>query len=261
MQLPFVKYSGTGNDFILIDDRGRNFPEHDSSLIKSMCDRHFGIGSDGLMLLREHDEWDFEMIFFNPDSSRSLCGNGSRCSVHFAKELGMAKDSGKFTTTDGIHAYFTPKGDEVEISMSDVGLVQTIQGMDFLNTGSPHLVIRRENLDSMDILSEGRKWRYNDCFADSGGTNVNFIQDIDANTIRVRTYERGVESETWSCGTGVTAAALVKMQNRMGRHRVNVNTKGGGLQVKFVRNESGFSEITLRGPVLKIFEGIYHVGK
>ncbi|MGB6038152.1 MAG: diaminopimelate epimerase [Cryomorphaceae bacterium] len=261
MQLPFVKYSGTGNDFILIDDRGRNFPEHDSKLITAMCDRHFGIGSDGLMLLREHEECDFELIFFNPDASQSLCGNGSRCSVHFAKELGLARDSGTFTTTDGTHDYFIPQADEVEISMNGVGLVQNIKGMDFLNTGSPHLMIREENLDSIDILSRGRKWRYDDSFAKSGGTNVNFIQEIDADTVRVRTYERGVESETLSCGTGVTAVALAKKQNQNGRHRVTVNTEGGALSVTFVRNEDGFSEIMLRGPVLKIFEGVYHVGK
>ncbi len=261
MTIPFVKYSGTGNDFILIDDRGHNFPEHNVRLIQAMCDRHFGIGSDGLMLLRDHNECDFEMIFFNPDASQSLCGNGSRCSVHYAKELGLAKDSGTFTTTDGIHEYFIPQTGEVEISMKGVELVQNVKGMDFLNTGSPHLIISEENLDSIDILTEGRKWRYDDSFSKSGGTNVNFIQEIDADTVRVRTYERGVEAETLSCGTGVTAVALAKKKNQNGRHRVSVNTEGGVLSVTFVRNEDGFSEIMLRGPVLKIFEGVYHVGK
>ncbi|MCZ4409876.1 diaminopimelate epimerase [Cryomorphaceae bacterium 1068] len=261
MTIPFVKYSGTGNDFIVVDDRCRNFPEHDTKLIQAMCDRHFGIGSDGLMLLREHDEFDFEMIFFNPDATQSLCGNGSRCSVHFAKELGLASESGTFITTDGVHEYSIPRNDEVEISMHGVGSVQIVKGMDFLNTGSPHLLISKENLDSIDLMKEGRQWRYDDSFADTGGTNVNFIQEIDADTVRVRTYERGVESETLSCGTGVTAVALAKKKNQNGKHQVIVNTEGGVLRVTFVRNENGFSDIMLSGPVLKIFEGVYHVGK
>ncbi len=261
MTIPFVKYSGTGNDFILIDDRTGYFPEHDTKLIQSMCDRHFGIGSDGLMLLREHDESDFEMIFFNPDATQSLCGNGSRCSAHFAKQLGMAGESGIFTTTDGVHEYLISRSDEVEISMNDVGSVQTLKGMDFLNTGSPHLLINKESLDSINLLKEGRLWRYDDIFTETGGTNVNFIQEVDSDTVRVRTYERGVESETLSCGTGVTAVALAKKKSQNGKHRVTVHTQGGVLSVAFVRNENGFSEIKLRGPVLKIFEGVYHVGK
>ena len=258
MRVHFVKYSGTGNDFILIDDRDRTFPEKEESLIQAMCDRHFGIGSDGLMLLRNHADCDFEMLFFNPDASRSLCGNGSRCAVHFAQKLGLANDKGVFTTTDGLHDYRFVDADQVQISMKAVGFVQEINGLDFMNTGSPHLIINKENLDSIDILKEGRKWRYDESFAKSGGTNVNFVEEVDSDTLRVRTYERGVEAETLSCGTGVTAVALAKKKNEKGKHHVTVNTEGGALSVTFFRNESGFSDITLTGPVLEIFEGVYY---
>lgn len=261
MHIPFVKYSGTGNDFIAIDDRNRSFPENDISLIRAMCDRHFGIGSDGLMLLRDVDECDFEMIFFNPDASKSLCGNGSRCSVHFAEELGMTNGSGTFSTTDGVHEYNIPRRGFVEISMNDVDRAEEVKGMDFINTGSPHLVLFKNNAESIDIEDEGRKWRYDDAFAPSGGTNVNFVQEIDSDTLRMRTYERGVEAETLSCGTGVTAAALVKKKNKPGIHGISVHTRGGILRVTFNNNGNGFSEIKLSGPVLRIFEGVYHVGE
>lgn len=226
-----------------------------------MCDRHFGIGSDGLMLLREHDECDFEMIFFNPDASQSLCGNGSRCAVHFARSMDLANDRGTFTTTDGVHDYEILETGQVQISMLSVGLVEEIGGFDFLDTGSPHLVVGKENLDTMDILKEGRNWRYDERFAKSGGTNVNFVRKVDSNTAQVRTYERGVEGETLSCGTGVTAVALALKKNEIGSHNVTVNTEGGTLSVTFVRNEDGFSDVMLQGPVLKIFEGVYHVGE
>src|SRR6056297_3206413 len=130
MRIPFVKCSGTGNDFILIDDRNRSFPENDTTLVQAMCDRHFGIGSDGLMLLRNHSDCDFEMIFYNPDASQSLCGNGSRCAVRFAKELGLTREEGTFTTTDGLHSYRFEENGEVEISMSDVSSVKSFGGMD-----------------------------------------------------------------------------------------------------------------------------------
>lgn len=261
MSIPFVKYSGTGNDFVLVDDRNRTFPEQDTSLIQAMCNRHFGIGSDGIMLLRNHPDCDFQMIFFNPDASQSLCGNGSRCAVHYAKELGLTKEEGVFTTTDGGHSYRFNENEEVEISMSDVNSIECFNGMDFVNTGSPHLIINRENLDSIDILDEGRKWRMDQRFAKSGGTNVNFVQEVDSNSLQIRTYERGVEAETLSCGTGVTAAALAKKKGEMGKHLINVQTAGGTLSVKFLNSDIGFSEIKLNGPVMKIFEGVYNVGE
>jgi len=261
MQIPFVKYSGTGNDFILIDDRSRVFPEDDEALIQAMCNRHFGIGSDGLMLLRNQSDCDFEMIFFNPDATKSLCGNGSRCAVHFAKKLGVASDSGVFLTTDGLHDYQFIGTTQVQVSMRNVDKVKEVKGLNFVNTGSPHLIVPVQNLESIDILNEGRKWRLDESFAKSAGTNVNFVREIDSNTIRVRTYERGVESETLSCGTGVTAVALASKKNDFGSHRIAVYTEGGKLNVSFVRNENGFSAITLQGPVLEIFEGVYHAGE
>jgi diaminopimelate epimerase len=261
MSIPFVKYSGTGNDFICIDDRNLNFPHGNISVIQTMCDRHFGIGSDGLMLIRHHSDCDFEMIFFNPDGSKSLCGNGSRCSVHFARQLGLAKTEGKFTTTDGIHHYQFIEDKIVEISMSNVAEVSQIKEMDFVNTGSPHLIVPMRGLEEFDILTEGRKWRYDECFEELGGTNVNFVKVLNSDSLEMRTYERGVENETLSCGTGVTAAALSHKKNKSGTHRVDVHTKGGKLSVSFENNERGFSNIRLLGPVLRIFEGVYDVGK
>lgn len=261
MQIPFFKYSGTGNDFIIIDDRKQLFPEENEKLVKEMCNRNFGIGSDGLMLLRNHVEFDFEMIFYNPDASRSLCGNGSRCSVHLAKKLGMASESGHFTTTDGVHEYRFAKGGEVEISMKDVSSIQEFLGMKIIDTGSPHLIVWEENIEQFDVLTQGRRWRYHEKFSQDGGINVNFVEEIDTNSLRMRTYERGVEAETLSCGTGVTAAALAKKNTEYGKHQVTVITEGGILSVSFNRIEDGFTDIYLRGPVLRIFEGIYHAGK
>ena len=259
MQISFVKYSGTGNDFILIDDRDRHSQLNDIRVIQAMCDRHFGIGSDGLMLLRDHDTSDFEMIFFNPDGSKSLCGNGSRCSVHFARQLGLAFLEGVFSTTDGEHHYRFVDDHMIEISMADVSIADQVGEMDFINTGSPHLIVPVEDITELDLPNQGKKWRYDERFEENGGTNVNFIKRVDSDSLRIRTYERGVEAETLSCGTGVTAAALSYKKNEIGRHRVEVHTEGGILTVRFEKTERGFSDIKLQGPVLRIFEGIYDV--
>ncbi|MEM9052056.1 MAG: diaminopimelate epimerase [Bacteroidota bacterium] len=255
MKVHFHKYSGTGNDFIVIDDRSNQFPENDD-LIQRMCDRHFGIGSDGLMLIKSHPTLDFEMIFFNPDASKSLCGNGSRCAVHFARELGLATNQGSFLTTDGAHNYQFVEESLVQISMNEVSAVRIIEGHKFLDTGSPHLIVSVDDLQNHDVLGEGQKWRYDNEFKAISGTNVNFIKRISDIEIRIRTYERGVEGETLSCGTGVTAAALATAI--LGHQKKTVHTQGGILFVEFTATEEGFQDIWLTGPVVKIFEGDFN---
>ncbi len=260
MTIDFVKYSGTGNDFILIDDRKEFFPSDNLQLISALCDRHFGVGSDGLMLIRESKDTDFEMIFFNPDGSKSLCGNGSRCSVHFARSLGLTREQGSFVTTDGVHHYKMLSDNEIAIDMKPPSGAEKIDDFDFLNTGSPHLIVYTDDLESKDVYSEGQRLRSIPPF-NQEGTNVNFVSDLGNDKIEMRTYERGVENETLSCGTGVTAAALNLKRDELGNHLVSVGTKGGDLRVHFKTLENGFSDIWLEGPVLKIFEGVYDTGE
>lgn len=256
--MSFVKYSGTGNDFVVIDDRDRLFSEHETDLIKDLCDRHFGVGSDGLILIRNHGECDFEMVFFNPDGSRSLCGNGSRCAVHFARELGLVQDRGQFFTTDGLHRFKFLKNDLVAISMHDVEEIQPIENHLFVHTGSPHLIVETKDLEAVDIEKEGSSLRNHPRFVNNGGTNVNFVRQRPDGNVDVRTYERGVEGETLSCGTGVTAVALALGSKDSVQNEIGLHTKGGLLTVSFTKTEKGFSDIWLTGPVRKIFTGIYH---
>ena len=251
MIFKFEKYQGTGNDFILIDDRSELFPA-DLELISKLCDRKFGIGSDGLMLIR-NSSTDFEMIFYNPDGSKSLCGNGSRCSVIFAHKLGLANSAGNFTTTDGEHRYRI-EGEEVAIEMHDVDKIDQKLGHSFANTGSPHLVIETDNLDALDIINEARTYRYDNCFENIGGTNVNFVRSNDDGSFSVRTYERGVEDETLSCGTGVTAVAIAVGTSHSDQP-VRVRTKGGDLSVLFHKNQDGFKNIWLKGPAKYVYSG------
>ena len=258
MEMPFVKYSGTGNDFVVFDDRELGFPENEVNLITSICDRHFGIGSDGLILIRNHRDYDFEMVFFNPDGSRSLCGNGSRCAVHYARELGLVEDYGRFVTTDGAHEFKFRANDLVSISMHDVMDVSRLENHHFVHTGSPHLIVETDDVNAVQIEKEGRALRNHPDFIQSGGTNVNFVKRRPDGSVDVRTYERGVEAETLSCGTGVTAVALALGSKDSGQNEISLHTKGGLLTVSYTNSEKGFTDIWLSGPVRKIFTGIYH---
>ncbi|MCH2213639.1 MAG: diaminopimelate epimerase [Flavobacteriales bacterium] len=256
MKICFHKYSGAGNDFIIVDDRLEVFPEYNAPLIQRMCDRHFGVGSDGMMLIKSHPTLDFEMVFFNPDASKSLCGNGSRCAVHLARELGLASTKGRFLTTDGVHQYQFMEEPLVQISMSEVNSLLDVKGHKFLDTGSPHLIICVDELENYDVLGEGRKWRYHKEFEARSGANVNFIKKLSETEIEIRTFERGVEGETLSCGTGVTAAALATAVS--GYQKKTVHTRGGTLYVEFIATEEGYQNIWLTGPVLKTFEGVFY---
>lgn len=259
MEINFEKYQGTGNDFVLIDDRDKTFPEGDTALIKHICSQKFGVGSDGLMLIRNSVEADFEMIFFNPDGSKSLCGNGSRCAVHYAHKNGLAGTSGTFITTDGAHRYKVISDGLIAIEMRDVHNPEKHGGHWFLNTGSPHLVIQVSDIDVVDVIEEGRKWRNEAVFIPIGGTNVNFVsENSGGGTFKVRTYERGVESETLSCGTGVTAVALVMNLEEKAHNKAEIETRGGNLSVAFQRDGAHFRNIWLEGPVKFVFSGQLH---
>ncbi|MAY83739.1 MAG: diaminopimelate epimerase [Flavobacteriales bacterium] len=253
MNFSFSKYQGTGNDFIMIDGRENNY-HFTAEEIAKLCHRRFGIGADGLIIIKNHPELDFEMDYYNADGSQSFCGNGSRCAQAFARELGMIRDRSDFIAIDGTHEG-KKDGEWYATHMADVGADRIEQiGDDWLiNTGSPHYIRFVEDLDNYDIYNEGKKIRYSDRFK-ADGVNVNFVE-IHEEGISVRTYERGVEDETYSCGTGVTAAAIAYVQ-KDGLHlsEVPVYTKGGPLSIQMNRkSEDSFTDVWLKGPALKVF--------
>ncbi len=251
----FSKYQGTGNDFVMIDDRSETFPRHNQDLIARLCDRRFGVGADGLILLQNHPSLDFRMVYFNADGAEgSMCGNGGRCIVRFAHDLGLFETTTRFMAVDGEHEATVTDG-LVSLRMTDVGHIDTTPDYSFTNTGSPHVVIPVQNLSEYDIVDMGRELRYSEAFA-PGGTNVNFSEVEPDGTLFVRTYERGVEDETYSCGTGVTAAALVAHRHLGMTSPVSVRTIGGNLQVSFRPTESGgYGFIYLTGPAERVFQG------
>lgn len=256
MKIPFYKYQGTGNDFVIIDQREHQFLKRDDQArIERLCDRRFGIGADGLMLLQHKAGYDFEMVYFNSDGRESsMCGNGGRCITAFAHRLGVFEKSCRFWAIDGAHDAIVREDKWVELKMIDVQDVE--QGRDFyyLNTGSPHYVTFRDELTGLDVYEEGRAIRYSDRFR-AEGTNVNFVQ-MEGSGITVATYERGVEDETLSCGTGVTAAAIAyHLQSGNGVSKVPIKVKGGELEVRFQAGADGFSEIWLCGPAELVFVG------
>jgi diaminopimelate epimerase len=253
MIIPFFKYQGTGNDFIMIDNRVLGLDNSFIEQVPSLCHRHFGIGADGVILIQNHPDYDFEMVYYNPDGSQSLCGNGSRCAVAFAAQLGIIKNETTFLAIDGPH-YARIEHDKVFLQMGDVSKIEAVDADQFANTGSPHHLVWKDNLDGLDVQGEGRKIRYSDRYQPKG-TNVNFLKAESDNCISIRTYERGVEDETWSCGTGVTAAALAAATKGM-KSPVRVLARGGELAVKFQENEDGsFSQIELIGPANYVFQG------
>ena len=251
--LEFFKYQGTGNDFVMIDDRNEVFDLNDHDLIAKLCNRKFGIGADGLILIRNHQEVDFEMIYYNADGNlTSLCGNGSRCAVKFANKLGVIGNQCEFMTVEGILEAKIGK-DLVHIKMPDVSGVDAFENHYFLHTGSPHHICFVEDVEQYDVFNEGRKIRNGAPYFEDG-SNVNFVQSLDSSKIFVRTYERGVEDETLSCGTGVTAAALVKgLEGEPSP--ISVKTLGGDLQISFEKENNRFENIFLIGPAMHVYSG------
>jgi diaminopimelate epimerase len=262
VKISFSKYQGTGNDFIIIDNRKNIFDKKNSPLINKLCDRRFGIGADGLMLLNSSDKFDYEMKYYNADGKEgSMCGNGGRCLAAFAKRLGMIKAEAAFIAIDGAHHARIHAYDEQTLSatvflkMNDVKKVESGNGYLFLDTGSPHYIIMVDNPDEVDVITEGRKIRYNDRFKETG-TNVNFVH-YDDEKIIARTYERGVEDETWSCGTGAVAAVLAVAEKGLLGEKMHckLQTKGGELNVHFEKANGGYENIFLEGPATFVFDG------
>lgn len=257
MKIHFQKYQATGNDFVLIDNRTHGY-SFSKEQIEKICDRRFGVGADGLMLIEQHPTLDFNLVYYNSDGSQSLCGNGSRAAVVMAATLGLLKTNTTFNAYDGSHEAVLISEDLVRLKMNDVKVVKKSGDEYFIDTGSPHHIRFVNDVNAYPVVEEGRKIRYSDAYA-PGGTNANFIQLLDNNTIAVRTYERGVEDETFSCGTGVTAAALAASFHGY-TSPVHIKVKGGELSVEFKAGPSGsfpatFHEVFLIGPAKMVFEG------
>jgi len=251
----FYKYQGTGNDFVIMDNRNNSFEKENIVFIAKLCDRRFGIGADGLILLENNDTVDFTMVYFNADGNEStMCGNGGRCLVAFAKQIGVIDKKAVFEAIDGMH-HAVIDGKNVNLQMQNVPLVQKHDQHVFLDTGSPHHVAFKENLDVMDVKTEGAIIRNSSPYNESG-TNVNFVEKIDDSTFAVRTYERGVEDETLSCGTGVTAVAIAMYYiGETEKNLLTLKTKGGDLKVSFKENNTRFDDVWLMGPATMVFKG------
>ena len=252
MILNFYKYQGTGNDFIIVDNRTKIFPKNNIALINKLCDRHFGIGADGVILIENHDTTDFKMIYFNADGSETMCGNGGRCAVAFAKKLNIIDRKTTFTAFDGAH-YAEIDNDIISLHMVDVNEINISNDAVYAFTGTQHHVELVESLDNYPVFENGKKIRYS---YDSPGANVNFTQQINTNTFRVRTYEKGVENETLACGTGVTAVAIAMYATKKTTEQlIKLPVEGGLLQVSFDEKNGKFSNIFLKGPALFVFKG------
>ena len=255
MKTKFYKYQGAGNDFVVIDNRDGHFDGENVDMIAALCNRRFGIGADGLMLLQSHPEHDFVMRYFNADGHEaSMCGNGGRCIVAFAGKLGLIDNKTSFLAVDGIHEADIEANDLVNLKMQNVPEVEIGEDYFFLNTGSPHFVRFSDDIETIDVVEEGRRIRNSERFV-KDGTNVNFVQLRD-NGIKVYTYERGVEDETLACGTGITASALcAAIKTGKDEGSFPVEAKGGQLEVSFKRSGNRFTEIWLKGPATFVFEG------
>jgi diaminopimelate epimerase len=254
MTIQFYKYQGTGNDFVIIDNRNGNV-QLNTKQINHICDRRFGIGADGLMLLNTLEGYDFEMKYYNADGKESsMCGNGGRCLTRFAYDMGIHKTTYHFLAIDGEHDAEIDEHGWIRLKMKDVNQVTDFHGDTVLNTGSPHYIKSVQNIMELDVFHEGRSIRNSKDFI-AEGINVNFVEPENKHII-VRTYERGVEDETYSCGTGVTAAAIVFAHNEMGFNRVEVKTKGGNLAVEFDKlNDQQFRDVWLCGPAEFVYKG------
>jgi diaminopimelate epimerase len=269
-QLTFSKYSGAGNDFILIDNRDGGFPYHSKGIIPAMTARRISVGADGVILLENSDKADFKMRIFNSDGSEAeMCGNGARCLIAFAGKLGIEKEQYSFETKERIlHARRIES--EIEIEMGkpedfrkDISLSAKGENwiINFINTGVPHAVIFVDNVNKIDVVGIGREIRYSDAFKPKG-TNVDFVEIYDEDYIKVRTYERGVEDETLACGTGITAAAIIANRAKNVKKPVWVLVRSNEiLRVSFDNEEGAYKNVTLRGPAALIYDGVYYYNR
>jgi diaminopimelate epimerase len=260
MQIKFYKYQGTGNDFVIIDNRLGFFPKENGQLIEKLCDRRFGIGADGLILLENDTETDFRMVYYNSDGNESsMCGNGGRCLVAFAKSLNVINDTTNFNATDGLHHASIIENGIVSLQMKNVDKVTIKDDYLFLNTGSPHHVTMVNDIENFDVKTNGAEIRFSDLYGNTG-SNINFVTQLSENHFRLRTYERGVEAETLSCGTGATATAIA--MNAIGKTKatsVTIEVEGGTLKVSFHKKGSTYSNVLLEGKAELVFEGIIEI--
>ena len=256
MKMSFYKYEGTGNDFVMIDNRQETFPKENSTLVKQLCDRRFGIGGDGLILLEHDAVADFKMVYYNSDGNpSSMCGNGGRCIVAFAQRLNIIEDKATFYAIDGLHHATIFDNGIVSLQMGNVDEVANYEDHLFLDTGSPHHVTFAEDLTHLDVKSAGSKIRYSELYGASG-SNVNFVKQIGDAIFAIRTYERGVEDETLSCGTGATAVAIA--MNASGKtlsNSIEILVEGGKLEVSFDKNQNHYTNVFLKGPATFVYKG------
>ena len=258
MQVKFSKYHGTGNDFIMLNNFDKNYLNFmNKSTIKKLCARHFGIGADGLIIMNRDDEYDFSMRYFNSDGKEgTMCGNGGRCIVAFARDEGIISTTTKFNAIDGVHSAMIEGDGIISLKMSDVNRLSKSNNHYVLNTGSPHYVEFVSNLSEINIVEKGRLIRYSDKYKPEG-LNVNFVERLE-NKLLIKTYERGVENETFSCGTGSVAAAIASIFEDIDeKYSILIQTKGGLLSVDLIKSGNTFNNIYLRGPAECVFKGIY----
>lgn len=255
MTLTFYKYQGTGNDFVMIDNRQNLFDKNNTKLVAFLCDRRFGIGADGLILLENHPEVDFKMVYYNADGNQStMCGNGGRCIVAFAEFLQIVKHETTFEAIDGLHYAKLTYG-LIHLQMKDVDTIEVFENHQFLDTGSPHHVQCVEDLVNFDVKTEGSKIRNGQPY-NKVGSNVNFVQKIEDDTYALRTYERGVEDETLSCGTGATAVAIAMHKTgQTNASVINLKVQGGQLKVSFTKTDNVYKNVMLIGPATQVFKG------
>lgn len=259
--LRFYKYQGTGNDFVMIDNRTSFFPKEDKELVAHLCHRRFGIGGDGLILLEEAEGYDFRMVYYNADGSEStMCGNGGRCLVAFAKQLKIINDNCRFIAIDGEHTATISSDGIVSLQMINVSGIEIEKSYSFLNTGSPHHVQVVRDLGNYDVFGIGQEIRESELYA-PGGTNVNFVEQEGPNHFRIRTFERGVEDETLSCGTGATAVAIsMYAQGKCDHNEVKIDVEGGSLTISFETDDRiSYRNVVLSGPAKLAFEGTIEI--
>ena len=257
MKIHFYKYQATGNDFVMIDNRSGEL-SLSIEQIQKICDRKFGVGADGLMLIEKHPALDFNLTYYNQDGSQSLCGNGSRAAMSFASFLKIVNGKASFNAYDGRHDATLEKDGIVRLKMANTHGIKRYGSDLWVDTGAPHLIRFVDNVREVHVFEEGRSIRYSDTFKPAG-TNANFVELLPDNTIFVRTYERGVENETLSCGTGVTAAAIAA-STRGYKSPVKIKTLGGELSVEFnaqktAHSSETFENIFLVGPAIFVFSG------
>lgn len=257
MSLEFYKYQGTGNDFVMIDNRTKTFPKQKTDIFSRLCDRNFGIGADGVILIENDKSLDFKMIYYNADGSETFCGNGGRCAVAFAKQLNIIENKTHFSAVDGEHIAEIDANDLVSLKMIDVKDIQLKKDSVFAYTGTQHHVQLVQDLENYPVYKNGKKIRYS---YENPGSNVNFVEQINKNTFRVRTYEKGVENETLACGTGVTAVAVAMHKiNKTKNNHIYLPVEGGNLEVRFKEVNGVYKNVFLKGPANFVFKGTFNL--